>query len=76
MGNIILKVIWYGAAVYAAAALYEYVIFPMSDARCKERWSPSKLNAEWRLNGGCTVNLDGAAQWVPEASVQISPKRK
>lgn len=77
MGDLIFKVIGYGAALYAVAALFQYVIFPINQSRCEARWSPSGFQATWNMNGGCTVNVDGLGRWVPEANVQISlPSRK
>lgn len=75
MGGFIFKAIGYFALIYVLAAICQYVIFPLSESRCKARWLPSHLDAAWTFGGGCVVNVNGAGQWVPEANVQISPGR-
>lgn len=66
---------WLAMAV--VAGIFAYSIGPeIAEARCKDRWKPSGLNATYVLWSGCMVNADGLGRWVPEANVQITATRR
>ena len=75
MIDFILKVVVYGAVIFGVAALLQYVVYPLNETRCRDRWAPSGLSAKGTAGVGCLVDVNGSGQWVPEANVQISPRR-
>jgi hypothetical protein len=53
--------------------LIYYGIQVLRTSGCKSRWQQSGLEFQWELGVGCLIYVDG--RWVPEANVQVQPKK-